>query len=140
VDWKGVLKVASEHAAKMGVGARHKAMPGDAFTTDWGKGYDVALVTNFLHHYDAATCTTLLKKIAGSLNPGGRVVVLEFVPNEDRVSPPMPAAFAMLMLAGTQAGDAFTLSELTAMLTAAGFNDVSAHPLHGPETVVVART
>ena len=63
-------------------------MAGDAFTVDWGTGYDVALMTNFLHHFDAATCTTLLKKVAASLKPGGRIAVLEFVPNEDRISPP----------------------------------------------------
>jgi 2-polyprenyl-3-methyl-5-hydroxy-6-metoxy-1,4-benzoquinol methylase len=136
-DWAGVLKVATEHAAKMGVGARHTVVAGDAFTVDWGTGYDVALMTNFLHHFDTATCVTLLKKVAASLNPGGRVAVLEFVPNDDRVSPPGTAVFAMQMLGGTPSGDAYTLAELTAMLKAAGFNTVSGHPLQGPQTVVV---
>ena len=62
---------------------------------DWGVGYDVALVTNFLHHFDVPTCTAFLRKVHASLNEGGRVAILEFVPNEDRVSPPIPAAFAM---------------------------------------------
>ena len=52
-DWAGVLRVATENAGKMGVAARHKALPGDAFKVDWGTGYDVALMTNFLHHFDA---------------------------------------------------------------------------------------
>jgi len=137
VDWAGVLKVASEHAAKMGVGARHRVVAGDAFAVDWGTGYDIVLMTNFLHHFDAATCLTLLKKVAASLNPGGRVAVLEFVPNEDRISPPGTAMFAMQMLGGTPSGDAYTLAELTAMLHAAGFNTVSGHPLQGPQTVIV---
>ena len=94
-------------------------------------------MTNFLHHFDAATNTTLLKKVAASLKPGGRVAVLEFVPNEDRVSPPESATFAMQMLGSTPSGDAYTLSQLTAMLNAAGFATVSAHPMQGPETVVV---
>ena len=90
VDWAGVLQVATENATKMGVAARHKALPGDAFKVDWGTGYDIALMTNFLHHFDTPTCTTLLKKVAGSLKPGGRVAVLEFVPNEDRRQPARP--------------------------------------------------
>jgi len=138
VDWAGVLKVASEHAAKMGVGARHRVVPGDAFAVDWGAGYDIALMTNFLHHFDAATCVTLLKKVAASLSPGGRVAVLEFVPNEDRISPPGTAMFAMQMLGGTPSGDAYTLAELTAMLRSAGFGTASSHPLQGPQTVIVA--
>jgi 2-polyprenyl-3-methyl-5-hydroxy-6-metoxy-1,4-benzoquinol methylase len=137
VDWAGVLRVATENAAKMGVGARHTALAGDAFTADWGTGYDIALMTNFLHHFDIPTCTTLLKKVAASLKAGGRIAVLEFVPNEDRISPRAPAMFAMQMLGGTPSGDAYTLSELTAMLKAAGFSTVTGHPLHGPQTVVV---
>jgi len=137
-DWTGVLKVASENAAKMGVAARHSGLAGDAFKVDWGTGYDLALLTNFLHHFDVATCTALLKKVAAALKPGGRVAVLEFVPNEDRVSPPFPAMFAMQMLGGTPSGDAYTLPELTSMLKNAGFGSVSSHPLQGPQTLVVA--
>jgi len=42
-----------------------------------------------------------------ALRPGGRAATLEFVPNEDRVSPPIPAAFSMVMLASTVAGDLY---------------------------------
>jgi len=139
VDWKGVLKAASDNAAKMGVAPRHHTIAGDAFAVDFGSGYQIALVTNFLHHFDIPTCTTLLRKVAASLQPGGRVAVLEFVPNDDRISPPAAATFVMNMLAGTAGGDAFTLRELRGMLEAAGFRDVAAHPLPpGPETLVVA--
>jgi ubiquinone/menaquinone biosynthesis C-methylase UbiE len=137
VDWSGVLKVATENAAKMGVGARHRTIAGDAFKVEFGGGFDLALITNFLHHFDVPTNTALLTKVARSLNPGGRIAVLEFVPNDDRVSPPMAAAFAMQMLAGTPSGDAYTFRELEGMLTAAGFSNVTAYPLQGPQTVLV---
>jgi 16S rRNA C1402 N4-methylase RsmH len=94
-------------------------------------------MTNFLHHFDAATCTALLTKVAASLKPGGRVAVLEFVPNEDRITPPESATFAMQMLGNTPAGDAYTLKEHTAMLKAAGFGTVTSHPLPSPERLVV---
>ena len=137
VDWAGVLTVATENATKMGVGARHKGLAGDAFKVDFGTGYDVALMTNFLHHYDIPTCTALLAKVAAALKPGGRVAVLEFVPNDDRISPPGAAMFAIQMLGGTPLGDAYTFAELSAMLKAAGFATATGHPLQGPETVVV---
>jgi len=138
VDWAPVLAVATENARAMGVGDRHTTHPGDAFKTDFGTGYDVALMTNFLHHFDAPTNVTLLRKTAAALKPGGRIAILEMMPNEDRVSPPFAAGFAVTMLAGTPAGDAFTLRELRAMLTDAGFGDVTAHQLPGPESVVLA--
>jgi 2-polyprenyl-3-methyl-5-hydroxy-6-metoxy-1,4-benzoquinol methylase len=139
VDWEAVLEVAKEHAEKAGVSARYRTIPGDAFETDFGDGYDVALVTNFLHHFDPEHNTRFLRKVAASLAPGGRVVLVEFVPNPDRVSPSAAARFSLTMLAGTPNGDAYTLAELKGMLEASGFHDVSAQSLPSPETVVIAR-
>lgn len=64
--------------------------------------------------------------------------MLEFVPNADRVSPPVPARFALAMLAATPGGDAYTFAELRHQLETAGFAGVSAHALPTPETLVVA--
>jgi 2-polyprenyl-3-methyl-5-hydroxy-6-metoxy-1,4-benzoquinol methylase len=139
VDWAPVLAVAQEHARAHGVDDRYRPRPGDAFKVEFGEGYDVALVTNFLHHFDERTCTAFLAKVHKALKPGGRVVVLEFVPNPDRISPPMAAAFSLTMLAGTPSGDAYTFEQLRRQLEDAGFKDVSAHPLPSPQTVLIAR-
>jgi 2-polyprenyl-3-methyl-5-hydroxy-6-metoxy-1,4-benzoquinol methylase len=136
-DWSAVLEVASENAKKMGVGNRHRTLPGDAFTVEYGDGYDVVLVTNFIHHFDHETSVRLFKKIAAALKPGGRVVVLEFVPNDDRVSPPLSAGFSLTMLAGTPSGDAYTLGEIQNMLSEGGFRKATAHAAP-PQTVIVA--
>jgi 2-polyprenyl-3-methyl-5-hydroxy-6-metoxy-1,4-benzoquinol methylase len=138
-DWTSVLGVAQENAASAGVSDRYELLPGNAFDVDFGGPYDAILLTNFLHHFDPPTCVSLLKKVHAALKPGGRVAALEFVPNEDRISPPMAASFSMVMLASTPSGDAYTLSELTAMYAEAGFTDITAHPTPGPETVVMGR-
>ena len=138
LDWAPVLKVASEHANHAGVASRHATLPGDAFTTPFGSGYDVVLVTNFLHHFNVKQNTDFLRKIAAALKPGGQVAIVEFVPNADRVTPPMPARFALTMLAGTAEGDAYTLAELANMLDAAGFGEVSTHALPTPQLLVTA--
>jgi len=129
VDWANVLEVAGENAAKAGVAGRYHTIPGSAFEVDYGEGYDLALVVNFLHHFDLITCEKLLRKVHGALKPGGRAVILEFVPNEDRVSPPLPASFSLIMLAGTPAGDAHTFKEFQQMLGNAGFRSSELHPL-----------
>lgn len=83
----------------------------------------------------------LLKKVHAALRPGGRAATLEFVPNEDRVSPPIPAAFSTTMLTSKAAGDAYTLSEPTSMYHEAGFGGVTAHPIPmSPHTVVTGRS
>lgn len=129
LDWPAVLEVAKENAERAGVSERYKTIAGSAFDVDYGEGYDIVLLTNFLHHFDPPTCEQLLKKVHASLDEGGRAVTLEFVPNEDRVSPPGPAAFSMMMLASTPHGDAYTFPEFEQMFGNAGFSRSELHDL-----------
>jgi ubiquinone/menaquinone biosynthesis C-methylase UbiE len=129
LDWPAVLEVARENAKAAGVSERHRLLPGDAFAVEFGSGYDLVLLTNFLHHFDIPTCERLLKKVHAALGEGGRAVTLEFVPNEDRISPPHAAAFSLVMLAGTGGGDAYTFSQLDAMFRNAGFSKSTLHDL-----------
>jgi SAM-dependent methyltransferase len=139
VDWKNVLEVAKENAQNAGVADRYNTIAGSAFDVDFGSGYDIALVTNFLHHFDLATNERFMRKVHAALKPGGRAATLEFVPNEDRVSPPHSAGFALIMLSNTPAGDAFTFSELDGMLRKAGFSKNELYPLPpSPGSVVVS--
>jgi SAM-dependent methyltransferase len=129
VDWKAVLEVAKENAQKMGAADRHKTIEGSAFDVDFGTGYDLVLITNFLHHFDPPTNETLLRKVHAALADGGRAAILEFVPNDDRVTPPDSAGFSMMMLVGTPSGDAYTFAELQRMAANAGFSRSTLHPL-----------
>jgi 2-polyprenyl-3-methyl-5-hydroxy-6-metoxy-1,4-benzoquinol methylase len=133
VDWPKVLEVAKQNAQAAGVADRYHTNPGSAFDVDYGTGYDIVLLTNFLHHFDKATCETLLKKVHAALADGGRAVTLEFVPNDDRITPPQAAAFSMQMLGGTPAGDAYTFAELEQMFGNAGFSRSEMHEL--PPTI-----
>src|SRR3977135_471543 len=101
VDWPNVLEVAKENAPTVGVSYRYSTIPGSAFEVEFGSGYDIVLLTNFLHHFDIPTCETLLRKVHAALADGGRAVTLEFVPNEDRISPPDAAGFSLMMLGST---------------------------------------
>ena len=55
VDWANVLKLSMENAKAAGVADRHSTIAGSAFEVDYGTGYDVVLLTNFLHHLDCRT-------------------------------------------------------------------------------------
>jgi hypothetical protein len=136
LDWKNVLELSVAHARQAGVGDRYHTIPGSAFDVDLGSGYNLILLPNFLHHFDPATNVKLLNRVRAALEPGGRVATVEFVPNDDRVSPPMAASFSLMMLGATEGGDAYTFTELTGMFRDAGFGKSSAQPL-GPETLIV---
>lgn len=137
VDWRNVLRHARENAEAAGVASRFHEIPGDAFEVDFGTGYDLVLLTNFFHHFDRETCERLMRKVHAALKDGGRAVTLEFVPEEDRVSPPAEAAFALVMLGSTPAGDAYTFSEFEAMFRAAGFARSEIQPAP-PEHIIVS--
>ena len=139
LDWSAVLEVAKENAAKAGVSDRYKTIEGSAFDVDFGTGYDLILLTNFLHHFDPPTCEILLRKVHAAIGAVGRAVTLEFVPNDDRITPPEAASFSMMMLGSTPAGDAYTFAELEKMMTAAGFGKSELHSLEPSiEQVVIA--
>jgi SAM-dependent methyltransferase len=139
IDWPAVLEVAKENAAKQGVAGRYSVRAGSAFEIDLGADYDFVLLTNILHHFDVATSETLMRRVHGALKPGGKAITLEFVPNEDRVSPPVAAGFSLVMLSNTAAGDAYTFAEYEAMFKNAGFGKTTMHGMPGmPESVLVS--
>lgn len=123
VDWAGVLAVAEENARAAGVADRHTLNPGDAFKADYGSDFDLALLTNFFHHFDRETNVALMRRIREAVRPGGRVITLEFIPNDDRVTPPEQAMFGIVMLANTPSGDVYTFNEYANMFREAGFGD-----------------
>jgi SAM-dependent methyltransferase len=140
LDWPAVLDIARANAEAAGVAGRFHTVPGNAFDVDFGSGYHLVLLTNFLHHFDSATCEALLRRVRAALAPGGRVAVLEFVPGEDRLSPPFASMFALNMLVHTPAGDAYTFSALERMLRNAGFGPCEMHALPpGPQSLVISR-
>jgi 2-polyprenyl-3-methyl-5-hydroxy-6-metoxy-1,4-benzoquinol methylase len=138
-DWEPVLAVARENAERAGMADRLEQLPGSAFDVPFGTGFDLVLVPNFLHHFDPPTCVALLRKVYDALVPGGRVAISEFVPDEGRVTPPIPAAFSLKMLASTPGGDAYTYAELDRMCREAGFSATELKPLTPtPQTLVLA--
>jgi 2-polyprenyl-3-methyl-5-hydroxy-6-metoxy-1,4-benzoquinol methylase len=129
LDWANVLAVAEENARRAGLSARYSLLPGSAFDTAWGGPYDVVLLTNFLHHFDLATCKQLAAKAYAALAPGGKALTLEFIPEPDRITPPSAAGFALTMLATTAHGDAYTFAEYEQVFSQAGFRRNEFHAL-----------
>jgi len=122
VEWPQVLAVARANAERAGVSDRFHAIPGDALSVDFGSGYDLALITNFLP--DLGSTEQLLKRIHSALAENGRVALFELMLNDDRVSPPAAAALNLTLLATTPSGETRTASQLSETLKRAGFRQV----------------
>jgi ubiquinone/menaquinone biosynthesis C-methylase UbiE len=139
LDWPNVLEVAKENALKAGLADRYSTIAGSAFDVDFGRNYDLVLLTNFLHHFDVETCEQLLRKVHAALADDGKAVTVEFVPNEDRVSPPPSAMFSLVMLGSTPQGDAYTFREFEEMFARAGFSRSELHDLQPtPQQMIIS--
>jgi len=129
VDWQSILSVARENAVSEGVSDRYSVVAGSAFEVELGSDYDVVLVPNFLHHFDLGTIEGFLSRVYKALKPGGRAVILEVIPDEDRITPMISVTFSLIMLASTQGGNAYTFSEYQRVLGKVGFEKPEMRPL-----------
>ena len=119
---------------------RSNLVGGDAFDVDWGEGYDLVLLSNFLHHFSSRDCGALFRKARRAITNTGQVAVVDFVPDEARLSPPFAVAFAFNMLVATAEGDTYTRLELEAMAREAGLVPVSCQALaNSPASLLVYR-
>jgi ubiquinone/menaquinone biosynthesis C-methylase UbiE len=134
LDGAPVLAVARENADKAGLGARYHTLAGSIIPGSEGEvelkpEYNLILVTGFLHMFSPKTNEAIMAKVKRALAPGGAVIVEDFIPNPDRISPPMAAGFSLTMLFGTAEGDSYTEAEFRQMFAAAGFSHFERHQL-----------
>lgn len=116
-----VVPLAREIIAQAGMARRISVQKGDFQQEELGSGYDVALLFGVLNGEPREKRPMLIRKIFSALNPGGQIVLREFVLDPDRTSPPQAAIFALQMLLTTVAGGLDTSDDWTEWLTAAGF-------------------
>lgn len=103
------------------------------FITEGIKGtFDVAWLSHILHSEGPEGCAVILQKAVAALEPGGMILVQEFILNDSHDGPPFPALFSLNMLIGTPAGRAYSEGELFNMLAAAGVGDLKRLTLQLP--------
>ncbi|HEU5395660.1 MAG TPA: methyltransferase [Verrucomicrobiae bacterium] len=120
-DWPEVLTVTKKVARRCGLGRRLTPIPGDLLKSDFGSGHQVATLGHILHSEGADRSRKLLKKVFRALAPGGTVAISEFLVNDDRTEPAVSLLFAVNMLVNTEAGDTFSVRQISQWLRAAGF-------------------
>lgn len=116
-----VVPHAREIIARAGLAERVTVQEGDFQREGLGRGYDVALVFGVLNGEPPAGRPALIRKVYDCLAPGGKIVLRDFVLDDDRAGPPEAAIFALQMLLATESGGLDTRGDWTAWLAAAGF-------------------
>lgn len=131
VDQPPVAARAAEHIAEAGLGNRIATMAANIFVDPLPAGCDAAVLANVLHDFSPERAQEILARVVAALPRGGRVVILEIVPDDERRSPPLAVAFSVAMVVNTAGGDAHTAAQYQAWLEDAGLEDVVLTPLPG---------
>ena len=138
-DLPAVLPLTAAYLKRAGMADRVELVPGDYTRDPLGRGFDLVLLSAILHSNSPEENRTLIRRSAAALNPGGQVVVQEFIINEERTGPPFSTLFALNMLVGTEAGDTYTESEVREWMVAAGLGDIRRHDMAYGTTVIVGK-
>lgn len=137
-DFPGVFDTTREFVKRHNVEDRFDYLPGNLKDVDFGEeNYDLALLGNIVHSEGESSSRDLFARLHRALRPGGRIVVIDMVPNDERTGPPFALLFAINMLVNTEEGSTFTLAEYTDWLTGAGFARVETADIGSHSPLVI---
>ena len=138
LDLKEPLRIAAEFVEAAGMKERIELRDGDLTEVDFGEGFDLVLISNIIHSFMPVDNASLFERAARCLSPTGRLVVKDFLMNEDRSGPVFPALFAINMLVGRSCGTAYNFPDILSWLNEAGLAPVQRFTIARHSHVIVA--
>lgn len=143
LDFPAVIQVTKEYATKYGVTSNYGYLAGNWREISLQPNhYDIIILGHILHSEGVELSAQLLKYCAAALKPGGKLVVAEFLSNEEHTGPVFARLFAVNMLLSTEDGCVFSTAELSEMICDAGLKNPERLelPFWGAESPIVVAT
>jgi len=125
LDLAAVVPMAQKHIDEAGLSARVRTRVGDLRKDDFGRNYDLVLLSAICHMLSPGENRDLFRRCHRALATGGRIVIRDFILEPDKTAPKGAALFALNMLVATQGGSTYTEQEYRSWLEQAGFRSVS---------------
>jgi SAM-dependent methyltransferase len=124
-DLPNITPITSRYVQSSGLAGKVQVVNGDYLVDDLGNGFDLVFMSAIIHINSPDENRLLIRKGAEALNPGGQLVIVDHIMNEDRTEPAVGAFFALNMLVGTQRGDTYTEKEISCWMQDAGLIAIS---------------
>jgi tRNA A58 N-methylase Trm61 len=138
LDSKPVCQVADEYIKQYNLQNKVQTMTFDFFKDQLPNDCDVAFLSHVIHIFDKDKNITLLKKIHDSLsNENGIILISEWVLNDEKTGPISSALMGLTMIVENSRGRGYSYSEISQMLTEAGFKNIEKRPLIEPAEIVI---
>jgi ubiquinone/menaquinone biosynthesis C-methylase UbiE len=124
---------------RFGLTDRINFVAGDYLKEDVPGIYDVAWLSQILHAEGPDDCQKIIEKAVSVLEPGGVLMIHEFVLDNTMDGPLQPALFSLNMLLGTENGRSYSEGEIMEMLSRAGTKEIKRIPSQFPiESGIIA--
>ena len=123
---------AEKTIAKFKLADRIRFQSGNYVEDDITGNYDAAWLSHILHGEGPAECQKLIQKAVAVLQPGGTIIVHDFILNNTMDGPLFPALFSLNMLLGTSSGQSYSEKQIMEMLSAAGVKEIQRLPAQTP--------
>lgn len=117
---------------KFGLTDRINFMDGNYLEEGIEGVYDAAWLSHVFHGEGPEDCQKIILKTVSALEPGGMIIVHDFILNNTMDGPLFPALFSLNMLLGTAHGQAYSEKQITDMLSGAGVKEIQRVPFQSP--------
>jgi ubiquinone/menaquinone biosynthesis C-methylase UbiE len=129
LDFPTVTPIAARYVAEANLTDRIALMGGDALQTEWPRAQDLVLMSYLISAVGGADISPLLRRARAALAPGGRVIVHDFMLDEDRSGPFSAAGFFLFYLTLRTDAVSFTAADVARWLAEAGFENIETGPM-----------
>ncbi|MCW8907900.1 MAG: methyltransferase [Sedimenticola sp.] len=124
IEFPNVAEIGWEFIAEAGMVDRVRYIPSDATSAVWPGGQDAVLMSYLFSGVPGDKLPDLVQKAFDCLNPGGRLMVHDFMVANDRSGPAMAALWQMQHMAFTPDAKSVTPSWLKAKMEEVGFHEI----------------
>ena len=128
LDFPNVVAVARRYTAEAGLGDRVDFLAGNALDVEWPQA-DVVLMSYLLSAVRGPDIPVLVDRAGQCLRPGGRLLVHDFMLDDDRQGPDLAALWFLQYLALSADAVSFTQADVAAHMAASGLVDIAGEPL-----------
>lgn len=124
LDLPDVIPITKKYVENSGLIDNFGFIEGNYLTTEFKDSYDMIFLSAIIHINSYDQNKLLIKKCTDALNENGKIVISDFIMDEDRTKPYHGALFSLNMLVGTANGDTYTEKEIREWFDSAGLSNI----------------
>lgn len=131
-DLEATKPFAKNTIKEFGLNSRIDFKTVDFLCDDIPGKYDVAWLSHILHQEGSKVAQRIIRKAVSALNPGGMIIIHDFILNNTMDGPLFPAIFSLNMLLATKNGKSYSEKEIKNMLTVSGVKKIKRIRFNSP--------